>query len=155
MSLLFGYGTLRSDLGEYSYPIGGCKSLGLGITKGELWYIQNYFGKWAGVKELPGEWNGVGLHHRKNELASLVRGEVFDVLDEDNWHRLDRREGTHVKPPFYYRKLVKVRLADSKKPVDAFIYFAGPDQTDWLEQVPTGDWKDWLAKQESKSAWRK
>jgi gamma-glutamylcyclotransferase (GGCT)/AIG2-like uncharacterized protein YtfP len=138
--ILFGYGTLRSDLGQYSHPP-GCPSLGFAVTPGELWYIQNNYGKWAGVKE-------VGKDSR-----SLVYGEIFEAPD-DMWASLDRREGANSKPPYYYRKVVEVTLPDRTK-IEATIYFAGPERTTWLEQVSSGNWKDWLDKQEDKSAFRR
>jgi gamma-glutamylcyclotransferase (GGCT)/AIG2-like uncharacterized protein YtfP len=132
MPLLFGYGTLRSDVGEHSYPVG--KSLGFGRVTGQLWKIRNTYGEWAGVMEVePGLDRGI---------RGETYGEVFEI-EEYQLPDLDRREQATAKPPYYYRKLVDVRMVDGRV-LRAFVYFAGPGRTTWVEKIPSGDWKDIL-----------
>jgi gamma-glutamylcyclotransferase (GGCT)/AIG2-like uncharacterized protein YtfP len=125
--LLFGYGTLRTDLGKYSGPQYGTKSIGFGRTKGELWQAKIRGGEWAGVKEI------------LNDAPDTVYGEVFEVYGKKVWESLDRRES--VENDCYYRKLVKVQMDDGRA-VDAFIYFAGLRKTIWQKKIESGDWKD-------------
>lgn len=127
--LLFGYGTIRSDLGNYSAPPVGGKSIGFGRTKGELWKIRNSFGVWAGVKESP-------------ETSQSVFGEVFEVSDQE-WPKLDRREQVNANPPCYLRKQIEATM-QSGRIVLAFIYFTGPGQTEWIKNIVSGDWRDEL-----------
>jgi len=127
MPKVFGYGSLRSDLGRsFSYPPRG-KSLGFGFTPGELWLICNTSGYWAGVKEVP-------------ETKLRVYGETFEV-DDFELGVLDSREGINITPPCYYRKSVQVSLS-SGEVIEAFVYFAGPDRTEWKKLIPSGHWRD-------------
>jgi len=128
--LLFGYGTLRSDLGEYSHPCSHLSSLGFGWVEGELWHIENSFGRWAGVKEAKG---------------ASAYGEVFEIF-KTQLASLDGREQANAEPPYYVRKLVPVMMADGSK-VEAYIYFSGDARTTYLERVASGDWKDFLKTQ--------
>jgi gamma-glutamylcyclotransferase (GGCT)/AIG2-like uncharacterized protein YtfP len=132
MKLLFGYGTLRSDLGSYSSPpvlMGkACYSVGFGHVQGQLWRIQSSFGVWAGVLEA--------------ETRTEVYGEVF-VIPENMWWSIDRREGLNLTPPMYIRKSVAVTLLDGYS-VGAEIYFINPDANQFLDFVESGDWRDGL-----------
>lgn len=130
--ILFGYGTLRTDIhsgnavDQYK-----AKSLGFGYIKGELFQIRNKYGTWAGVKEVNNE--------------NKTYGEIFELPDEKLWDTIDYREQTekYSNPPFYYRKLVDITLENGKK-IEGFVYFAGDKQTDWLQFVKHGDWKKFL-----------
>lgn len=128
---LFGYGTLRTDIepqhnAESKY---GCKSLGFGTTKGQLYEIENSFGVWAGVKEI--------------DSGDTVYGEVFEINDPKIFDKVDWRE--QVADNFYYRKLVPIKMADGSI-INAYIYFAHNQETKWLELVKHGDWKKHLNK---------
>jgi gamma-glutamylcyclotransferase (GGCT)/AIG2-like uncharacterized protein YtfP len=135
-NLLFGYGSLRSDLDSYSSPPAEiyrnrqgkfskkpCESLGFGTITGELWKIKNKSGVWAGVVEVD----------RKD---FTVYGEVFKI---DDFGLIDTREGVNRIPPCYYRKIVTVKL--NRKSVKAWVYFVNTKDAKLIEFVPNGDWK--------------
>jgi gamma-glutamylcyclotransferase (GGCT)/AIG2-like uncharacterized protein YtfP len=129
---VFGYGTIRSDLGSYSHPPSNMKSCGFGRAPGKLFRISNRYGIWAGVQE-----GGNGE----------VYGEVFTATEnqEGILRSFDHREKTEdvSSEPCYVRRLVPVKMEDGQT-IEAYIYFAHLTNSKWLEEIPSGDWKDTL-----------
>ncbi len=53
------------------------------------------------------------------EKISIIKGEVYQI----NQQQLQQIDILEEVPDYYYRKLIKVKLIDSSKITDAFIYF--------------------------------
>jgi gamma-glutamylcyclotransferase (GGCT)/AIG2-like uncharacterized protein YtfP len=87
-NLLFVYGTLRQGMGNHPL-LGGCSYLGKGRIQAKL-----YLSGW-----LPMIYPGDGV----------TIGEVYEIPDQEKWHRLDSLEG---HPDWYERRLVPVTFED-------------------------------------------
>ena len=124
---VFGYGSIRNDLGNYGVVPKSLKSVGFGHIPFALYKILNPWGVWAGVKE--------------TEHGSTY-GEVF-FIEHKKWglFDLDSREGAHPWFPFpaYIRKAINVRMVNGRT-IKAWVYFANPKRVQFLKKVESGNW---------------
>ncbi|WP_423792692.1 gamma-glutamylcyclotransferase family protein [Methanocaldococcus indicus] len=119
MTLIFVYGTLRSECWNNKKYLKNSKFVGKGKTKE----------KYAMYADLI-------PYVVEDEKISHIVGEVYDV-DEETLRRIDMLEG---HPTFYKRKKVKIVL-DNGEEVEAWLYFY-PEPYGVL--VKSGDYIEYL-----------
>lgn len=134
--LLFGYGTLRRDVGPESSPPDNAYSLGYGTIPGRMHILAS---RWAGV---------IPPQLVPQEEVQRIRGEVWFLMGslEDHYWKLNQREGYHEGRDTgrYIRRTVRVAMDDGGHH-DASVYYVNPEY--WrgvTEPYHSGDWLDWV-----------